>query len=80
MSLLRRHSLHQFLKVTSRCFPSSHHGYPPKDTGFSLMTALTDPDGNCIEFAQLSDRWFKHLESRKQKGIDVVSRWQKSKS
>lgn len=54
--------------------------YPPKDTGFALMTALSDPDGNYIEFTQLSDRWFKHLESRKQKGIDVVSRWQKSKS
>ena len=28
--------------------------YPPKDTGFSIMTALKDPDGNYIEFTQLS--------------------------
>lgn len=54
--------------------------YPPKDTGFSLMTALNDPDGNYIEFTQLSDRWFKHLQSRREKGIDVVSRWKSQKS
>ena len=49
--------------------------YKPKDTGFAKMTALSDPDGNYIEFTQLSDRWFKHLESRRQKGVDVISRW-----
>ena len=49
--------------------------FEPKDTGFALMTALTDPDGNYVEFTQLSDRWFKHLENRRNKGIDVVSRW-----
>ena len=53
--------------------------YPPKDTGFSLMTALYDPDGNYIEFTQLSDRWFKHLQNRREKGIDVVSRWRSQK-
>lgn len=53
--------------------------YSPKDTGFSLMTALHDPDGNYIEFTQLSDRWFQHLESRRKKGIDVVAKWQTTK-
>jgi predicted enzyme related to lactoylglutathione lyase len=50
--------------------------YQPKDTGFAMMTALVDPDGNYIEFTQLSDHWFKHLEGRRKKGIDVISRWQ----
>ena len=49
--------------------------YPPKDTGFAIMTALTDPDGNYVEFTQLSDRWFKHLESRRSKGHDVIAQW-----
>lgn len=53
--------------------------YPPKDTGFSIMTALRDPDGNYIEFTQLSDRWFQHLQQRRQKGIDVVTRWESKK-
>ncbi len=53
--------------------------YEPKDTGFAMMTALTDPDGNYVEFTQLSDRWFKHLEGRRNRGIDVVKRWQASK-
>jgi predicted enzyme related to lactoylglutathione lyase len=54
--------------------------YPPKDTGFSLMTALRDPDGNYVEFTQLSDRWFKHLENRRQNGFDVVARWKSDPS
>jgi predicted enzyme related to lactoylglutathione lyase len=53
--------------------------YPPKDTGFSLMTALNDPDGNYVEFTQLTDRWFKHLENRRTKGIDVIARWKETK-
>ena len=53
--------------------------YEPKDTGFALMTALSDPDGNYVEFTQLSDRWFKHLENRRNKGIDVVARWRDRK-
>lgn len=52
--------------------------YPPKDTGFATMTALTDPDGNYVEFTQLSDGWFKHLENRRKEGMDVVTRWQAS--
>jgi predicted enzyme related to lactoylglutathione lyase len=53
--------------------------YEPKDTGFAMMTALTDPDGNYVEFTQLSDRWFKHLENRRSKGFDVLTRWQSTK-
>ena len=49
--------------------------YPPKDTGFALMTAIHDPDGNFIEFTQLSDGWFKHLEKRRARGYDVIERW-----
>jgi predicted enzyme related to lactoylglutathione lyase len=53
--------------------------YPIKDTGFALMTALIDPDGNEIELTQLSDGWFKFLESRQQNGINIISRWKESK-
>ena len=53
--------------------------YEPKDTGFGKMTALTDPDGNYIQFTQLSDRWFQHLEKRRNQGVDVIARWHNSK-
>ncbi len=53
--------------------------YAPRDVGFAKMTALTDPDGNYIEFTQLSDRWFQHLQKRRAEGHDVVQRWQRSK-
>jgi predicted enzyme related to lactoylglutathione lyase len=53
--------------------------YEPKDTGFAKMTALTDPDGNYVEFTQLSDRWFKHLENRRNEGFDVINHWKLSK-
>ena len=53
--------------------------YEPKDSGFAIMTALQDPDGNYIEFTQLSDHWFRHLEKRRKEGTDVVARWQSSK-
>ena len=54
--------------------------YPPTDRGFAIMTALTDPDGNYVEFTQLSERWFKHIESRRLKGIDMIARWKQSKA
>lgn len=54
--------------------------YEPKNTGFAIMTAIIDPDGNYVEFTQLSDRWFKHLQNRKKEGFDVVTRWQESKT
>lgn len=49
--------------------------YAPKDLGFAIMTAVRDPDGNYLEFTQLSDRWFRHLAERKERGNDVVARW-----
>ena len=49
--------------------------YEPKDVGFCVMTALHDPDGNYIEFTELKDSWFKHLEKRKNEGHDVVHQW-----
>ncbi len=50
--------------------------YPPRPLmPGSLITAVRDPDGNEIEFTALSAGWFKHLEERKRKGIDVVERW-----
>jgi catechol 2,3-dioxygenase-like lactoylglutathione lyase family enzyme len=54
--------------------------YEPKNLGFATMTALHDPDGNYIEFTQLSDSWYKHLEKRKANGMDVVARWQTNKA
>lgn len=53
--------------------------YPPKDTGFAKMTAITDPDGNYVEFTELSDRWFEHLSKRRNQGHDVIQRWNESK-
>jgi len=51
--------------------------YPPKDTGFAKMTALTDPDGNYIEFTELSPHWYKHLEKRRAQGFDVIEQWKR---
>ena len=53
--------------------------YPPKDLPFAKMTAMTDPDGNFVEFTELSERWFKHLKKRRNEGNDVLQRWQESK-
>jgi catechol 2,3-dioxygenase-like lactoylglutathione lyase family enzyme len=49
--------------------------YPPKPLGTSLIIALRDPDGNEIEFTQLSAGWFKHLERRREDGHDILQRW-----
>lgn len=49
--------------------------YPPKDLGFAVITALCDPDGNYLEFTQLSDSWYFHLERRRQQGHDVLVSW-----
>ncbi len=53
--------------------------YPIHDTGFFLSTAINDPDGNFIEFTQMSDDWFGMLEERRRSGLDVVSRWKAAK-
>lgn len=54
--------------------------YPPKDVGFATMTALQDPDGNFVEFTQLSDGWFNHLKSRRNEGVDVINRWERKQA
>jgi catechol 2,3-dioxygenase-like lactoylglutathione lyase family enzyme len=53
--------------------------YPPKDASFAVFTALHDPDGNYVEFTELRDGWFEHLQSRKTEGKDIVVRWQKGR-
>ena len=49
--------------------------YPVKDEGFGRMVAIRDPEGNFIEFTELTDDWFEHLERRKKQGHDPVARW-----
>jgi hypothetical protein len=49
--------------------------YAPLDTGFFWSTAILDPDGNLVEFTQLSDEWFTQLDTRRRQGADVVTRW-----
>ena len=39
--------------------------YPPKEMGPMLLTAVRDPDGNLIEFTQLGEKWYQHLEERR---------------
>jgi catechol 2,3-dioxygenase-like lactoylglutathione lyase family enzyme len=51
-----------------------HLLYEPQDVGFAIMTALEDPDGNPIEFTQLSPSWFDHLQRRREAGHDVLLR------
>lgn len=49
--------------------------YPLEDLGWSKMTAIRDPDGNYLEFTELSDSVFGFLEERRKKGADVIQRW-----
>jgi catechol 2,3-dioxygenase-like lactoylglutathione lyase family enzyme len=50
--------------------------YPPRALGkTSRICAVRDPDGNEVEFTQLSPQWFEHLAARRRKGIDVLARW-----
>jgi catechol-2,3-dioxygenase len=51
----------------------------PKNADFAVFTRLHDPDGNCIELTELRDSWFEHLRSRKAKGADIVTRWERKK-
>ena len=54
--------------------------YEPKALGgTSLITAIVDPDGNEIEFTQLSEGWFKHIKKRRADGVDMLSRWESRK-
>lgn len=53
--------------------------YPPKDLGWSKMTAVRDPDGNHIELTQLTNDWFDRLAQRRHQGHDVLARWRQRK-
>ncbi|MGZ3723820.1 MAG: VOC family protein [Bdellovibrionales bacterium] len=48
--------------------------------GFLKIAAIKDPDGNTIEFTELSKNWVEHLRSRKSEGQDIVSQWDKRHS
>ena len=49
--------------------------FPPGERGFARMTAVKDPDGNTVYLTQLTDRWLEGIESRRQKGSDLIQRW-----
>ena len=49
--------------------------YPPKSTGFAVMTAVLDPDANYIELTELSDAWLQYLVERRNGGKDPVAAW-----
>jgi hypothetical protein len=52
----------------------------PKQTSFATFTGVTDPDGNYVEFTELSDEWYEHLARRKAEGLDIVERWKSQRS
>lgn len=52
----------------------------PHDLGFMQLAVAKDPDGNTVEFTQLSKKWIEHLRERKQKGHDLVSEWERQQS
>jgi len=55
--------------------------YPPKSLGgTSRLTAILDPDGNEIEFTELSKGWFEHLEHRRKDGHDIIAKWKQTQS
>ena len=49
--------------------------YPPWKMGPMTITAIRDPDGNVVEFTQLDECWYEHLEKRRGEGHDVIRRW-----
>jgi catechol 2,3-dioxygenase-like lactoylglutathione lyase family enzyme len=49
--------------------------YPIQDLGSSsLVTAVTDPDGNEVELTQMGRSWVEHLAEHRRGGADVISR------
>jgi catechol 2,3-dioxygenase-like lactoylglutathione lyase family enzyme len=49
--------------------------YPIQDLGSSsLVTAITDPDGNEVELTQMGRSWVEHLAEHRREGADVVRR------
>jgi predicted enzyme related to lactoylglutathione lyase len=58
---------------------ASDHGvqclYPLQEFGASsLVTAISDPDGNEIELTQMGRNWVDHLAEHRRQGADVISR------
>jgi predicted enzyme related to lactoylglutathione lyase len=49
--------------------------YPPRDLGWTRMTAVLDPDGNLVELTQLAESWWAGLARRRAAGHDPVERW-----
>jgi uncharacterized glyoxalase superfamily protein PhnB len=49
--------------------------YPPKELGWTRMTAVHDPDGNLVELTQMADSWWARLAKRRAEGHDPVERW-----
>lgn len=54
--------------------------YPPKERGPMTITAMSDPDGNMVEFTQMGDRWMKHLDNRRGAGHCMIETWKKHKA
>jgi len=54
--------------------------YPPRQMGPMTSTAIRDPDGNLVEFTQLGERWYEHLEKRRAEGHDMIRRWKELSS
>jgi catechol 2,3-dioxygenase-like lactoylglutathione lyase family enzyme len=52
----------------------------PRDLGFMKLASAKDPDGNTVEFTQLSKKWIEHLRKGKQKGHDLVTEWDRVNS
>lgn len=49
--------------------------YPIQDLGSSsLVTAITDVDGNEVELTQMGRSWIEHLAEHRREGADVVGR------
>jgi catechol 2,3-dioxygenase-like lactoylglutathione lyase family enzyme len=53
--------------------------YPIQDMGFMKLAAISDPDGNTVEFTELSADWFQYLKDRRNEGHDMVSAWERRK-
>lgn len=49
--------------------------YPPRDLGWTRMTAVHDPDHNLVELTQMADSWWAHVAKRRAEGHDPVERW-----
>jgi hypothetical protein len=48
--------------------------YPVQDLGSSSMvTAITDPDGNEVELTQMGRSWVEHLAEHRRGGADVIT-------